>query len=512
MSANDAQGQGGGGGSNFLSALGCDDCWPRSGIVARAVVIEGLLGVLLGAVGLFAWTACSPALVAWSPPYGLGVYRVFTSPFLSGRGLLNGLFSVLLLWQQVRRTEDNRGSVWLAFTILQLSVMTNLVVLLIGLVFGFGLGVPFFFMSYSVTAMGLWPAAFGLMALDAMEQPEEERQVLCFPCNVAAKWHPMILAGIFLLLSLPEPDLPLLIGLGLGYAMHYVRGLQLSISRASAWEASPKLAWFTGATGFRTGAVQGIGGGGGWAAAGFSRPHEPQGRFATIHGVSGGGSSSAAQQQQPQPSSVFSGQGHRLGSTAEAAPGSASAPAAQNMPPSQASAAAQAEARRQRAAAIDKRLSKNKSAGGSSTSSAPTASSPTVERQGRPASPSRATAATGSATVPLFTIGLDDEGDEQKSRGGRGRADDLEAQRLSASAAAASAAGSGGLADDDSAAGQGFVAGGGGSARGGKKGYSAVAAEDESSAADEADLEAAMAEAEADDDDTSERTRMHTQR
>jgi hypothetical protein len=433
--------------------------------------------------------------------------------------------------------EESRGSLWLLFTILQVSLLTNLLVLVLGLALGLGAGSEFFLTV--ACAGGFWPACFGLMVLDAMEAPEEERPLLCFPVRVAAKWIPLILAGIFLLLSLARPNLGILLGLLVGYLLHYCPSMQLSLARASRWEASPKLAWFTGASGFRSGAVQVGNGGGGWAAAGF-RQNEPQSRFATLYGAS---SSQPPQQQQP---SVFSsGQGHRLGSAADSgalAPAVAAAslaPVGQTMPPSSAaagplapapaqSAAAQAEARRQRAAAIDKRLGKATSGTGSALSGAtpsprrsndpaassaprfpspsapsmPTSASPSLERPPSPSalrsslgdslrtgpSSNDATSAQAAASSALFTLGLDE--DEA----------DLESQRLNAANSSAAAAAS--VRADEA---QGFVAGSG--AKQQKKGYSSVSS---SAIDDEADLEAAMLED--DNDNASEHTRVQTQR
>lgn len=162
------QQQGGGG---ILESLGCADCLPGMGFVTRALLIEGVIGAVLSLTGLGAYTVCCAAPIIDS--YGLQFYRLFVS-WVVGSGLIGSMFCLFTIFQLGRQMEESRGSFWFGATFLQLSLLTNLVVLALGLVLGSLLGVPFFLTS--VCASGLWPAAFGLMVLDCMATPDEERR------------------------------------------------------------------------------------------------------------------------------------------------------------------------------------------------------------------------------------------------------------------------------------------------------------------------------------------------
>jgi hypothetical protein len=94
-----------GGGSmagGFLAAIGCENCWSRTSLFTRVLLVEGLLGCILSAIGLAAFTACCPILIIES--YGLQFYRLLSSPLISG-GILSGLFALFTVWQLAQRME-----------------------------------------------------------------------------------------------------------------------------------------------------------------------------------------------------------------------------------------------------------------------------------------------------------------------------------------------------------------------------------------------------------------------
>lgn len=167
MSADNGNSQRPGG---ILESLGCAECLPEMCLATRTLLIEGLIGAFLGLSQLGAYTVCCAAPIIQS--YGLQFYRLFIS-WAVASGLLGTFFCLYTLFQLGQRMEPSRGSFWFGSTFLQISILTNLVVLALGLVFGWLLGVTFFLTS--VCASGLWPAAFGLMVIDCMVQPDQER-------------------------------------------------------------------------------------------------------------------------------------------------------------------------------------------------------------------------------------------------------------------------------------------------------------------------------------------------
>jgi hypothetical protein len=404
-----------------MSALGCANCWSSdTGLIARIIIIEGLISAILGLVGLGMFTMMCPSLIFNS--YGIGIYRFFTS-ILIATNVLSGLFAVLYMWLMARTIESNRGSIWFAFTILEFTFLTNAILILLSAIFGLGAGSDFF-LSSSFCVSGLWPAAMGVMVLECMEHPEEERAFCCIP-GIKMKYHPFIMLLFMFFLSLPNIKMGWIIGTVLGYTMHYYPSLELSATTATRWELSDKMRWLTSREAFRFSQVQGLGGGH-WSA-----PSHPPARFATVHGannnsnVIGAAGASSSNAQQPH---VFSGVGHRLGS---ASPSSLHQGAVVNVAPSAPTtqngmghmssgstrpssndvnaSTAQAEARRQRAAAIDKRLGKTSV---TSPQSAPIVTSDRINSMNdRPPSPSgiRSALSIGPpASAGVFTLGLDE--------------------------------------------------------------------------------------------------------
>lgn len=155
----------------ILESLGCADCLPEMCLVTRALLTEGLIGAVLGLSQLGAYTVCCAAPIIQS--YGLQFYRLLIS-WAVASGLLGTFFCLYTLFQLGQRMEPSRGSLWFGWLFLEISILTNLVVLALGLVFGWLLGVSFFLTS--VCASGLWPATFGLMVIDCMAQPDQERR------------------------------------------------------------------------------------------------------------------------------------------------------------------------------------------------------------------------------------------------------------------------------------------------------------------------------------------------
>lgn len=356
---------------------------------------------------------------------------------------------------------------------------------------------------------------------------------MCFPCQLASKFHPLLLLLLFTLLVGLNGGM--VIGTACGYLLHYRPSWQLSLTAATRWEANPKLAFLTQRDGFRHASNSGVqamgggawGGGGGGGGGGGAVGAAPSSRFATVHGPSAATASSAAASASAAPS-VFSGPGHRLGGSPPAASGpssllsfsnpfassSSSAPAAVSVSAPSDPAALEA-ARRQRAAAFDKRTAKPSTAqntnawipkqtqqhqGGAAAGTAAVATSssigsssgnaiapPSVELSNvvapslqRPPSPSgQRSSAQRAPSVEssggLFSLGLDDDDDS----GAEELDDDLEQQQ------------------------QGFVQGGAG---GGKAGYAAV------DIGGEEDHEAQPSNSADPDDNATERTSLHTQR
>lgn len=450
-----AGGDGDGSGSvagGFLNAIGCDNCMARTGLMTRVLMAIGVCGTVLSLTPAPAYFACSPDLIFSSGV--VGIYRLFVSPFCA-MGLLSGLFALLTVWPLAVKAEEQRGSVWLAWTTLVLTFATNGVIIVLGLLFGLLAQLD---ISWMFT-IGLWPVVFGLMALDCMQDPDAPRPFCCFPGGgFAAKYHPPVMLLLFTLLA--GLDAGMIVGMAMGYAMSLRPRLQLSLSASERYESSTYLARVRAAPGFVPAAAGGVSASGAGQWAGGERTgamagvqQVPPSRFGTIHGPSSSSSSaagSAAPASQPQASHVFAGQGHRLGdgTPSQIVMGGPSS-SGSSVGASSETSAAQAEERRKRAAAIDARLGKSATGGprspSNSSSGAAASASSRLSTLVGPPSPSghRSSGGSGggsqsfSAAAPggpshqpaQFSLGLEDSTVDSDDDIYAVDGDDLEQQR-----------------------------------------------------------------------------------
>jgi len=81
---------------------------------------------------------------------------------------------------------------------------------------------------------GLWPILMCDLTLYCLSNPEAPMRFFFFPCIIKAKYYPLVLFGIFTLLSNFNIDFEILCGIGFGFLYHYYLKNRLDISNTFA--------------------------------------------------------------------------------------------------------------------------------------------------------------------------------------------------------------------------------------------------------------------------------------
>jgi hypothetical protein len=77
---------------------------------------------------------------------------------------------------------------------------------------------------------GLWPLIMAELTLLCMTNPEIPMRVFFFPCEVKAKYYPIVLFFLFMLFNGMQIDFPVLSGILYGFLYHYFLKNKLQIS------------------------------------------------------------------------------------------------------------------------------------------------------------------------------------------------------------------------------------------------------------------------------------------
>ena len=163
--------------------------------------------------------------------------------------LFGGLLSLLLIWSVGLRLELMKGSIYLLYTTLFLSVFASV---LHTFIIGFLTYFPE--PSWSLQQCGpgglfygMWPTAFALMVVETQVSPQSHRPFMCCPFSVATKYYPLLLVLSFEIFQGLSGTIrtDLLMGVLAGYLYVRFPKLQVSDSKIQAWENSPGWSWLT---------------------------------------------------------------------------------------------------------------------------------------------------------------------------------------------------------------------------------------------------------------------------
>jgi membrane associated rhomboid family serine protease len=145
--------------------------------------------------------------------FKLNVWRIFTS-FFTNMGLINFLFSGLMVWYVSNTTEAQEGTgrtilKYIYYHLVIQVIYTVFCVVVLGMMFG----------VYKVFSSGIWPVYFVFMTMTLMANPEGFTRFCCFPCPIKNKFYPLLMLGLFMILGSALGILDVLFGYLLGLAL-----------------------------------------------------------------------------------------------------------------------------------------------------------------------------------------------------------------------------------------------------------------------------------------------------
>lgn len=85
-------------------------------------------------------------------------------------------------------------------------------------------------------SMGLWPLVFTDMVIECMKSPDVARNLCCCPIQIKGRYYPIVILLLFSIFF--GPQISLFFGLAVGYlhVWEYLEKIEISITRATAWE------------------------------------------------------------------------------------------------------------------------------------------------------------------------------------------------------------------------------------------------------------------------------------
>ena len=167
----------------------------------------------------------------------LQIWRLFTTPFIT-TGLISIVFSLLFWYRHAVRLEREKGTTKYMLTFFMNSFFIQVMFCTIMFIISFILQNSFMLKMKltmrGVRNAGLWPILMCDLTLICLSNPESNMRFFFFPCIIKAKYYPLVLFGIFTLLSNFNIDFELLCGIGFGFLYHYYLFKKIEISNTFA--------------------------------------------------------------------------------------------------------------------------------------------------------------------------------------------------------------------------------------------------------------------------------------
>lgn len=183
------------------------------------------------------------------------IWRLFTTAFIT-TGLINVIFSLLIFYRYSIQSEKDMGTVkyMLIFfrNCLFIGIIYCLIVSIISLIIRNTILMKSKAMMGGVRNDGLWPILICEITVFCLSNPERDMRFFCFPCVFKAKYYPLILFGIFTLLSNFNIDFEILSGIAFGFLGHYYLKNKIDITNNFALkvENSCFCRWMKNRSGF----------------------------------------------------------------------------------------------------------------------------------------------------------------------------------------------------------------------------------------------------------------------
>ena len=156
--------------------------------------------------------------------YQCQFWRLITTAFIT-TGLINLIFSLLIFYRYSINTEKDIGTIKYMLNFFRnclfIQIIYSLITLLISLIIRNSILMKMKLTMGGVHNDGLWPILMCEITLFCLSNPERDMRFFIFPCVFKAKYYPLILFGIFTLLSNFNIDFEILSGIAFGFLCHY---------------------------------------------------------------------------------------------------------------------------------------------------------------------------------------------------------------------------------------------------------------------------------------------------
>ena len=214
---------------DFNGSQMCSDCknWLNSFLDNLPFFIKWFMIITLFFFLLNFFTVYIAFYLANIPYYTIyqcQFWRLITTAFIT-TGLINLIFSLLIFYHYSINTEKDIGTIKYMLNFFRnclfIQIIYSLITLLISLIIRNSILMKMKLTMGGVHNDGLWPILMCEITLFCLSNPERDMRFFIFPCVFKAKYYPLILFGIFTLLSNFNIDFEILSGIAFGFLCHY---------------------------------------------------------------------------------------------------------------------------------------------------------------------------------------------------------------------------------------------------------------------------------------------------
>lgn len=214
---------------DFNGSQMCSDCknWLNSFLDNLPFFIKWFMIITLFFFLLNFFTVYIAFYLANIPYYTIyqcQFWRLITTAFIT-TGLINLIFSLLIFYRYSINTEKDIGTIKYMLNFFRnclfIQIIYSLITLLISLIIRNSILMKMKLTMGGVHNDGLWPILMCEITLFCLSNPERDMRFFIFPCIFKAKYYPLILFGIFTLLSNFNIDFEILSGIAFGFLCHY---------------------------------------------------------------------------------------------------------------------------------------------------------------------------------------------------------------------------------------------------------------------------------------------------
>ena len=187
--------------------------------------------------------------------FKIQIWRLITNAFIT-TSLLNILFAFISWIKDACALENSMGTIkyMLIFFInsILIQIIYSLILILISIIIQNKSVLKLNLIGRNVENNGLWPIIMSELTLLCMMNPESPMRVFFFPCEVKAKYYPIILFLLFMLFNGMQIDFAVLSGILYGFLYHYFlrNKLQISDQYIQKLEKSFLFKWMVKMNGF----------------------------------------------------------------------------------------------------------------------------------------------------------------------------------------------------------------------------------------------------------------------